>query len=126
MCSMRSKGGQTSNSRRSWSSRDLADRSKHSMCAICDRRRRKVNAIFRSFHGCVANAKHASLRHQPPEARHRDLVAEPRTQPLDRPPQYRLIAADDRLAERRLQFLDGLDLGGVGAAQEISVGLVAR
>src|SRR6516225_3142393 len=67
-----------------------------------------------------------SQTHQPPEPRHCDFAAKPRSQPLDYAPQDRLVAADDRLAERRLQLLDGFDLGGVGAAQEIAVGRIAR
>jgi len=46
--------------------------------------------------------------------------------PLEAAPQHRLIAADDRFAECRLQVFDGFDLGRVGAAQKIAVGLVAR
>src|SRR5712671_5839646 len=66
------------------------------------------------------------LRHQSPELLHRRDRAELSREPLERAPQHRLIAVDDRLAERELDVLDRLDLRRVGTAQEKAVGVVAR
>jgi len=85
----------------------------------------EIRCLTRHCESHLARVRRQSHRHQPPEARHRDFAAETSTQTLDRAPQHRLVAADDRLAEHRLQLLDGFDLGGVGAAQEIAVSIIA-
>ena len=59
--------------------------------------------------------------HEPPEIlRHSSVVAELVLEPFQAAPQHRLIAVDHRLAECRFDRGYCLDLGRIGAAQEIT------
>src|ERR1700723_642440 len=70
-----------------------------------------------AFSSCI------EVSHQPAKLRSFRLVAELVLEPFEAPPQHRLIAVDDRLAERLFDRGHSLDLRRVGAAQEYAVSL---
>src|SRR5580658_3155151 len=69
------------------------------------------------FSSCI------KVSHQPAKLRSFNRVAELVLEPFEAPPQHRLIAVDDRLAERLFDCGHSLDLRRVGAAQKYAVSL---
>src|SRR5580704_14984260 len=70
-----------------------------------------------AFGSCI------KVSHQLAKLRSFRLVAELVLEPFEASPQHRLIAVDDRLAERLFDCGYSLDLRRVGAAQEYTVSL---
>src|SRR5262245_40259186 len=62
---------------------------------------------------------------QPTKPWHRRQRSEHRLEPLEATPKHRLVAVDDRFAQRALDLVDSLDLGGVGATQKDAVGVAS-